>query len=163
MANIIREIPYIHTKCGNEMEKICEANSSNIIIRCNNCLENPKPMNNTQNWEEIFDKKFPSVESWSQRKGDYTETPIPHLKAFIHSLLAQKDAEKEKMMREVIEAIGRIEVPEVFTDFNDGGDPEYRNRRIAVDSARVNGFNKALQYTLSALNKLAEKYNIKLK
>ena len=33
-----------------------------------------------ESWEDEFDKLCPSVEEWSQRNGDYTETPIPHIK-----------------------------------------------------------------------------------
>jgi hypothetical protein len=33
----------------------------------------------------LFDEKFPSVESYSQRNGDYTEAPLPALKSFLTS------------------------------------------------------------------------------
>lgn len=42
-------------------------------------------------WEKEFDAKFPSVESWSQRNGDYTEAPIPRIKAFIAKYLTSRD------------------------------------------------------------------------
>jgi hypothetical protein len=50
-------------------------------------------MQPTEGWEKEFDEKFPPVSQWSQRQGDYTESPIPHIKAFISKELSSARAE----------------------------------------------------------------------
>jgi hypothetical protein len=64
----------------------------------------PTPLHK-ENWEEEFDEKFPSVETYSQRNGDYTEAPIPAIKAFIKSLRTQA---KEEARREIVERLTLI-------------------------------------------------------
>lgn len=61
--------------------------------------------------------------------------------------LAQEEARKE-----MIEKVNQLPEPEVDTDFNDGGDPEYANRRIAVDSAVLRGFRQAKRIFLSTIS-----------
>ena len=53
-----------------------------------------------ESWEDEFDKLCPSVEEWSQRNGDYTETPIPHIKAFISQALS---AERKRIENIIFE------------------------------------------------------------
>lgn len=55
-------------------------------------------------WRERFDEKFPPVSKYSQRQGDYTESPIPAIKSFI--------AEVEKLA----EARGRQQNRDAFTN-----------------------------------------------
>lgn len=50
-----------------------------------------------------FDEKFPSVESWSQRSGDYTETPLPVLKSFLKTALERVREEERKNLIEILD------------------------------------------------------------
>ena len=50
-----------------------------------------------------FDEKFPSVESYSQRNGDYTETPLPYLKSFLRSHLESIARERDGAWSEKLE------------------------------------------------------------
>lgn len=55
--------------------------------------------------ERLFGQKFPSVESYSQRSGDYTETPLPALRAFVRERQTLAYEAALGHVREVVEGL----------------------------------------------------------
>lgn len=81
--------------------------------------------NNIKNFieegEKEFDKRFPSIESYSQRSGDYTEAPIPHIKAFISS-------RQISLIKMIVESINQYKMY-----YNPIGDEVNKGRGLACD------------------------------
>lgn len=89
-----------------------EFETSNDLISCakHSFGETLTPtLQQPEDWKVQFDKKFPSVESFSQRNGDYTEAPIPSIKAFISQELSlERKRVAEEISREITNELGGL-------------------------------------------------------
>jgi len=102
-----------------------------------------------------FEEKFPNFATWfDTTDGTKIAKGVVDFIDQECSLSAKEAVEaKLQVIKKFVET---MEVPEVNTNFNDGGDDEYRSRRIAVDSARSNGYRKALSDLTTFLTKESE-------
>lgn len=87
-------------KCHNTEKPSYERTKK--YINCSYCQNEEwrNPLPPSESWENRFDKKFPPVSQCSQRQGDYTETPIPHIKAFIKNELSSQHSTFIQMVEE---------------------------------------------------------------
>lgn len=96
----------------------------------------------SKTYEELFDERF------VQYQGEgIAQTVIKHPQ---HEEI--KHFHRSKVQGCLVELEGKKkEYPS--TDFNDGGDPEYRNRREVIDSRVTSSFNQAIADTILIVKK----------